>query len=210
MLVVNIAVEGNLDEAVLKKVLASVGIEVAYVYGKRGKDHLRANIKRYNQAARHERWVVLVDLNNDAECPPPFIASWLPTRDPNLQLRIAVRSVEAWLLAERNQMARFLSVSEQRLPIRPEDGEEPKTTLINIARRSKSKAIRTDIVPKDGSTAIQGPGYTTCLIEFAIKYWDPERAASNAPSLKRSINSLLQWKTGKSLLPRFNSREERE
>jgi len=196
-LIVNIVVEGNLDEAVLKKLLASVGIEVAYVYGKRGKDHIRGNIKRYNQAATHERWVVLVDLNNDAECPPPFIASWLPTRNPNLQLRIAVRAVEAWLLAERNEMARFLSVSEKRLPINPEDEEKPKTTLINIARRSKSKAIRTDIVPKDGSTAIQGPGYTTCLIEFAMKYWNPERAASNAPSLRRSVNSLLQWKVGK-------------
>jgi len=193
-LTVNIAVEGNLDEAVLKKVLASVGIDVAYVYGKRGKDHLRTNIKRYNQAARHERWVVLVDLNNDGECPPPFVASWLPTRNPNLQLRIAVRSIEAWLLAERNEIARFLSVSEQRLPINPEDDEKPKATLINIARRSKSKAIRTDIVPKDGSTAIQGPGYTTCMIEFAMKYWNPERAASYAPSLGRSINSLLRWK----------------
>jgi hypothetical protein len=197
-LVVNIAVEGELDEAVLKKILASVGIEVAYVYGKRGKDHLRGNIKRYNQAARDQaRWVVLVDLNNDAKCPPPFIASWLPTRNPNLQLRIAVRAVEAWLLAERNEMARFLSVSEQRLPINPEDEEKPKTTLINIARLSKSKAIRTDIVPKEGSTSIQGPGYTTRLIEFTMKYWNPEQAASNAPSLKRSINSILQWKVDK-------------
>jgi len=195
-LVVNIAVEGNLDEAVLKKLLASVGIEVAYVYGKRGKDHLRGNIKRYNQAAKHERWVVLVDLNNNAECPPPFIASWLPIRNSNLQLRIAVHAVEAWLLAERKEMARFLSVSEQHLPIHPEDEGKPKTTLINIARRSKSKAIRTDIVPTDGSTAIQGPGYTSCLIEFVMKCWNPQQAAFNAPSLERSINSLLHWKTG--------------
>jgi hypothetical protein len=196
-LVVNIAVEGNLDEAVLKKLLASVGIEVAYVFGKRGKDHLRGNIRRYNQAARHERWVILVDLNNDAECPPPFIASWLPTRNPNLQLRIAVHSVEAWLLAQRNEMARFLSVSVQRIPINPEDEEKPKTTLVNIARRSRSKSIRTDIVPKDGSTATQGPGYTTRLIEFTMKYWNPEQAAFNAQSLKRSINSILQWKVDK-------------
>jgi hypothetical protein len=193
-LIVNIAVEGDLDEAALKKVLTFVGIEVVYVYGKRGKDYLRENIQRYNQAAQHGKWVILVDLNNDAECPPPFILSWLPTRNHNLQLRIAVRAVEAWLLAERNEMARFLAVSEQQIPLYPEDVKKPKTALINIARHSKSKTIRTDIVPADGSTATQGPGYTTRMIEFAMKYWNPEQAASNAPSLKRSINSLLQWK----------------
>jgi len=195
---VNIAVEGDLDEAVLKKVLTSVGIEVANVYGKRGKHNLKENVTRYNQAAHYGRWVVLVDLNNDAECPPPFIASWLPTRNPNLQLRIAVRAVEAWLLAERDEMARFLAVAEKRIPLLPENEEKPKTTLINVARHSRSRTTRTDIVPKDGSTAIQGPGYTTCLIEFVMKYWNPERAASNAPSLKRSLNTLFQWKAVRS------------
>jgi hypothetical protein len=194
---VNFAVEGDLDEAVLKKVLASIGIEVASVYGKQGKDNLRINIQRYNQAAHHGRWVILVDLNNDAECPPPFIDSWLPARNQNLQLRIAVRAVETWLLAQRNEIARFLSVPEQRIPMYPENEEKPKTTLINVARHSRSKTIREDIVPSEASTASQGPGYTTRMIEFTMKYWNPERAASNAPSLERSINSLFQWKVGK-------------
>lgn len=194
---VNIAVEGELDEAVLKKVLTSVDIEVVNVYGKRGKNNLKENVPRYNQAAQYGRWVILVDLNNDAECPPPFINSWLPLRNQNLQLRIAVRAVESWLLAERDEMARFLAVSKQRIPLYPENEDKPKRILISIARHSRSKTIRTDIVPADVSTAIQGPGYTTRLIEFTKKYWNPERAASNAPSLERSINSLLQWKVGK-------------
>jgi hypothetical protein len=193
---VNIAVEGELDEAVLKKVLASVDIEVVNVFGKRGKNNLKENVPRFNQAAQYGRWVILVDLNNDAECPPPFVNSWLPSRNQNLQLRVAVRTIEAWLLAERDEIARFLAASKQRIPLYPENEDKPKRILINIARHSRSKAIRTDIVPKDGSTAIQGPGYTTCLIEFAIKYWNPERAASNASSLKRSIKSLLRWKAG--------------
>jgi hypothetical protein len=194
---VNIAVEGDLDEVVLKKLLDFIGMEVSYVYGKRGKNYLMENIQRYNQAAQHGRWVILVDLNNDAKCPPPFINSWLPLRNQNLQLRVAVRAVESWLLSERDEMARFLAVSKQRIPLYPEDEDKPKRILINIARHSRSKTIRTDIVPRDGSTAIQGPGYTTRLIEFTMKYWNPERAASNAPSLQRSINSLLQWKAGK-------------
>lgn len=196
-LIVNIAVEGRLDEAILRKVLSYVGIEVGHVYGKMGKDKLRKNVQRYNQASQFGNWVILVDLDNDAECPPPFIASWLPTRHPNLQLRIAVQSVEAWLLAQRGEMARFLSIPEQRIPMHPENEGKPKTTLINVARRSRSKTIRKDIIPSEGSTASQGPGYTTRMIEFTMKYWNPERAASNAPSLERSINSLLKWKVGK-------------
>jgi hypothetical protein len=194
---VNIAVEGELDEAVLKKVLTSVGIEVANVYGKRGKNNLRENVPRYNQAAHYGRWVILVDLNNDAECPPPFINSWLPARNQNLQLRVAVRAVEAWLLAERDEMARFLAVAEKRIPLHPENEEKPKTALINVARHSRSRTIRADIVPSEISTASQGPGYTTRLIEFTVKYWNPERASFSATSLKRSINTLLQWKVNK-------------
>ena len=193
--IVNIGVEGDLDEVVLKQMLKYARIEVAHVYGKRGKDDLRENIKRYNQAAQHGKWVILVDLNHDAECPPPFISSWLPARSPGLQLRIAVRAVEAWLLADRNEMARFLGVPGHRIPTYPEAEENPKATLIKIARRSKRKVIREDIVPSVNTTAIQGPGYTTRLIEFTRTRWDPERASLNAPNLKRSINSLLQWRT---------------
>lgn len=191
---VNIAVEGELDEAVLKRLLAAVDIGIANVYGKRGKNNLKENVSRFNQAAQYGKWVILVDLNNDAECPPPFVDSWLPSRNQSLQFRVAVRTIEAWLLAERDEIARFLAVSKQRIPLYPENEGIPKRTLINIARHSRSKAIRTDIVPRSGSTAIQGPGYTTRLIEFAIRFWNPESAARNAPSLKRSMDSLLQWK----------------
>ena len=192
--VVNIAVEGDLDEVVLTKLLTSVGIEVLHAYGKRGKDHLRKNVQGYNQAARHGRWVILVDLNDDAECPPPFVTSWLPNRNPNLQLRVAVRAVEAWLLAHREEMARFLGVPQPKVPLQPENEFNPKMTLINLARRSRSKTLRQDIVPRPGSASSQGPGYTSRLMEFTMRYWNPQRASNHAPSLKRCLNSLLQWK----------------
>ncbi len=196
-LTVDIAVEGDLDEAVLSKVLASVGIELRRVFGKRGKDQLRLNVRRYNKAAQHGAWVVLVDLNNDAECPPPFVASWLPHRNANLQLRVAVRAVEAWLLADQAEIARFLKVPELKVPRHPENEVNPKISLINLARRSRSKRLREDMAPRPDSAARQGPGYTSRLIEFAIRYWNPERAAKRAQSLARSLNSLLQWKAGR-------------
>jgi hypothetical protein len=190
---VNIAVEGDLDEAVLKKLLNYIGIDVVSVYGRQGKDYLRKRIKQFNSAAEHGKWIILIDLNNEAECAPPLIRSWLPKRSQNLQLRVAVREVEAWLLAERNKLARFLSVSKERIPIDPEKEPEPKLTLINIARHSRNRTILEDLVPQANSTATQGKNYTSRLIEFAINNWEPNIAAYNSPSLKRSIDSLLQW-----------------
>jgi hypothetical protein len=138
--------------------------------------------------------VVLVDLNDDAPCPPPLVATWLPGRNQNLHLRVAVRAIEAWLLADREAIAYFLHVPQAKIPQQPEAESNPKVTLINIARHSRSRGIREDIVPREGSTARQGVGYNSRLTEFVMKYWAPERAASCAESLKRSLASLLRWK----------------
>ena len=191
---VNIAVEGDLDEVMLRRVLDFAGVAVMNVYGKRGKDHIRGNIVRYNQAARYSPWVVLVDLNNDAQCAPLLLDAWLPQRHPHLQLRIAVRGAEAWLLADRFAVADFLRVRQQSIPAQPEDELDPKACLINIARRSRAKTIRQDIIPSQLSSARQGPDYTGQLIQFTTSRWDPARAAEHAPSLRRTLRSLSRWK----------------
>jgi hypothetical protein len=192
---VDIAVEGELDVEILKKIFASLNVEVANCYGKRGKNYLRDNVLRYNQAAAnlHRGWVVLVDLNQEAPCPPPLVEDWLSHQSRYFQLRVAVRAVESWLLADREEIAHFLRISRARIPMNPEEQQDPKQTLINIARYSKNRDIREDVVPRVGSTARQGPAYTSRLIEFVTQYWDPERAANRAPSLSRSLRVLGDW-----------------
>jgi len=190
----NIAVEGHLDEAVLTKILSSVGIDVLRAYGKRGKNYLRAKARGYNAAARYGGWVLLVDLNEEAECAPPLVLGWLPERSPNLQLRVVVHAIEAWLLADTEAIARFLKVPTAKIPHNPEEEIKPKVTLINIARQSRDRTIREDIAPRPDSDRREGPGYTSRLIEFALQRWNPERAAAKSPSLRRSLASLSRWK----------------
>ena len=72
------AVEGNVDEAVVRRLIEHVGGTPGPVYGRNGKDHLRQRIANYNQAARLSPWVVLVDLDHDADCAPPLRSAWLP------------------------------------------------------------------------------------------------------------------------------------
>ena len=104
------AVEGILDEAVVRRLTSDFGIHMGTVFGRSGKPHLKARIDGYNRAARFSPWIVLIDLDDDFECAPTLRAEWLPTPAEHMYLRVAVRTVESWLLADREGIAAFLSV----------------------------------------------------------------------------------------------------
>ncbi|GIW92429.1 MAG: hypothetical protein KatS3mg110_0480 [Pirellulaceae bacterium] len=107
-LVINAAVEGIVDEAVVRRLVQHVGAIPGEIYGRKGKQSLRQKIHGYNNAARRNRWIILVDLDKDAKCAPLLRAQWLGNPAPLLLFRIAVRKVEAWLLADRTNIALFL------------------------------------------------------------------------------------------------------
>lgn len=168
---VSAGVEGLVDEAVVRHLILEVGGRPHAVYGRNGKEHLRRQVQGYNHAARRQPWVVLVDLNAEAECAPPLVEDWVPDPAPHLCFRVAVREVEAWLLADAERMARFLSVPPARVPREPESLADPKRSLVDLARASRRRDIREDMVPRPASGRPIGPAYTSRLIEFAR---DPE------------------------------------
>ncbi|RLF63060.1 MAG: hypothetical protein DRN33_04790, partial [Thermoplasmata archaeon] len=116
LVVINAAVEGIVDEAVVKRMIDFVGGTPGRVFGKEGKPLLRKKIEGYNNAARRSPWVVLVDLDHDEECAPLLRNEWLPQPASKMCFRIAVREVEAWLLADRKGIASFLGVSQSAVP----------------------------------------------------------------------------------------------
>jgi hypothetical protein len=187
------AVEGPTDEAAVRRLISHVGATPGTMYGKKGKPHLQQNIRRYNEAARYRPWVVVVDLDHDADCAPSLRAEWLPSIAPTLCFRIAVRAIETWFLADRQRMAHFLSIPMSNIPHEPEAVDDPKTLLVNLARRSRRRAIREDIVPRPESGRSVGPAYTSRLIEFAESRtigWRPEVAATSSYSLRRCLSCL--------------------
>jgi len=110
-----------------------------------------------------------------------------------MRLRVAVREVEAWLLADRSRLAGFLSVSAGAIPASPEAEDDPKQTLVNLAARSRRRDIRIDMVPRPGSGKNVGPAYTARLIEFISagdNPWSPVDAALRADSLRRCMSAL--------------------
>ena len=110
------AVEGDVDEAVVRCLIEHVNAKTLAIYGRNGKSHLHRRLPSYNQAARLSPWIVLVDLDLDAECAPPFRKSWLSKPSRYMCFRIAVRAVESWLMADKERFARFLGVNMAAIP----------------------------------------------------------------------------------------------
>jgi hypothetical protein len=188
--VVTVAVEGDTDAAIVKRILDHLGIETGPVHVTNGKGRLDKQLNGFNHAARHGWWLVLRDLDQDAPCAPQLLQELLPQAAPKICLRIAVRAAEAWLLANHRPLSKFLAVSKDLLPKEPELVPNPKMELVNLARRSRSRAIREDMVPEPGSSIQVGPGYTTRLIEFASTLWQPDNAAERSDSLTRCLKAL--------------------
>jgi hypothetical protein len=61
---------------------------------------------------------------------------------------------------------------------------------VDLAARSRRRAIREDMVPRSGSGRSVGQAYASRLIEFVDGYWRPEMAANNSDSLRRCCERL--------------------
>ncbi len=186
-------VEGLIDEAVLRRIAGYIGASTGVVYGKIGKDYIKKRINGYNKAAMATSWVVLVDLNHEAECAPILKRSWLPNPAPCMCFRVAVREIESWLMADRERLAAFFSIPVSRIPEKPEDVDDPKKMMVDLAAKSRRKDIQSDIVPRSGSGRSMGPAYNARLIEYASDPnagWRPAIAAKYSGSLDSCIQGL--------------------
>ena len=94
------------------------------------------------------------------------------------------------MLADRLEFAKFLGISQNKMPKKPDDLPDPKAHLINLARASRKRAIREDIVLKTGSTAKQGPAYNERLVSFVKATWNPSTASQFSPSLERTLKAI--------------------
>jgi hypothetical protein len=192
---VNLPTEDELSEVVLFKILEYLeryAVGAAYRHG--GFGYLRRTISGWNHAAKSIPFVVLTDLDQ-WECPSKLINGWLNVpRHPNLLFRVAVREVEAWLLADPGNLSLFLGVAETAVPRNADTLADAKAAIIDVARKSRSRAIRERMVPRRGSTAKQGPDYNSCLGAFVTTHWDIEAAQTRSRSLARTINRLAKFK----------------
>lgn len=193
---ITLIVEDALSEAVVRAVFSQ--IEKPYRVCSAltwNKQKIQNKISDINNASRGFPHLVLTDQDTERDCPPDQIKQWI-RRDiqPNLLYRFATMEVESWVMAHRECFAKFLSISQKKIPRRPDEIPHPKERLINLARKSRKYRLREDLVPAPGATSKVGPDYNGRLCEFVRNHWRAEIAAQNSPSLARALKRLREFK----------------
>ncbi len=187
-----VVVEGALEVPASLKLLvaAGAGIEGLHPIDKGGRIRFWQDARRYNRVAASLGPVLgLADLEA-FPCPSGLIAKHLrAAKHADFVLRIAERMLESWFLAD-DSLADFFHISGALLPRNPDAETNPKQTLVNLARRSRSARLRSDLVPEEGSSGIVGKGYTPKMTEFIEGHWRPNRAQRRSESLRRALAAI--------------------
>lgn len=193
MAIINYLVEGEIDEIVALRIISNLGHDIGVGYGKRGIGYIQNKIQTFNQTAQNIFYLVLVDfMDTKLECPSQVISNWLPHKNNLMFFRVVVREIESWILADRKNLAAFLNVNIELIPLTPEIEPDPKRKLVNIARKSRSKRIRDAFVPEQNSTAQVGKLYTSEMKRFVSTFWDIDAARKNSPSLEKCLQRLSE------------------
>ncbi|MDD9954827.1 MAG: hypothetical protein OXP68_01255 [Anaerolineaceae bacterium] len=192
--------EGLVDLAVITRVLQSVSIHQNQIRRRTssgGKSRILQKLHGYNQAAKFADWLILLDLDQDDECAPGYLRSVLPAPSTGMMLRIPVREIETWLLADQEKMANFLGINSANFPDNPESLNDPKGFLIDLVNRKcpqRYRQLRKDLLPVPESAKVVGPYYPDRIASFAEKHWRAEVAAERSDSLARCIRALEELK----------------
>lgn len=105
-------------------------------------------------------------------------------------LRIAVREVESWVLADHEAMRKLIG-KKGTLPPEPDELPDPKQHLLKLAKLA-ARPVREDLVKATGAVASQDIGYNRRLTAWVGSNWSPERAAQRSPSLQRTREHLKE------------------
>ena len=188
---ISILVEGDLDETVARKIIEAEEGVVGNVYGRKGVSYIEKNIEGFNGYAQGTPVLTLVDLMDlDSNCPAEVVREWLPHRHEQMLLRLVVREIESWILADRTSISRFFGLRKALIPHHPEQLEDPKAKLVDLARSSQRQGLRNAIVPDDPTMNDEGPTYTIRMQRFVRNQWSVREALENAPSLHRCIEAV--------------------
>ena len=111
-----------------------------------GKGRLDINLPRWNVPSNRQPFLVLRDWdsNDGVACVPALLDKLRgeAAGSPGLAVRIAVRSVESWLLADSEAFSTFFRVRRDLLPTEPDEIADPKGVVLQLCSRSPSNIRR--------------------------------------------------------------------
>ena len=176
----------TLGDQLVKELLPNWILPMAPI-NKKGVTKLIPEFPRFIEQATYSQPVLWI-ADTDGKCVKELIAKWLPKTLPrNFCLRLAVTEAESWLIADRKAIADYLGIPEMHVSKAPDNEADPKRHLLNLARKSKNRDLRLDMVSQTDVNK-QGNGYTPHLCHFVKLHWSAQRAANNSPSLSRALH----------------------
>jgi hypothetical protein len=195
-----IATEDQLSETLASLIVHEAGHTVAAKIPKDRRKHagfgyLKARLPDFIASCQGGiNFLLLTDLDT-CPCPPELLHNWFGnmTRPDSLLVRVAVREVETWVLADRMRIAEWLGVSRDIVPLSPEECLDPKAELLKLAEKAKSRDIREGLLPKKGAVSKVGIEYNTLLCEFVTTLWRIDEALPVAPSLAKALQRLREF-----------------
>lgn len=144
-----------------------------------------------------EPLLVIIDLEQEAQCAPSLLEKWLkgyPAEGLRC-IRIAVRAIESWVMADTEGLGKFLRVDPKRIEKewrnsgKPDFIDFPKDFLVQrVIPLSPKNEIRNSMIPVENERV--GKGYNNQLRKFLSEFWDPVRDAKNSPSLESALKRI--------------------
>jgi hypothetical protein len=197
MSVVHYATEGLPDAAVAEGLIAHFGGTIGrFSDSLGGKAEIDRLIPKYADAARFGiPRLVLRDLDHDAPCAGALVARLLAERADKLCLRIAIREIESWLMADIDAFVDAIPVRRSDIPRNTDHIADPKRLILDAVRRNGGKTLQRRLLSRDAYQAFEGPEYTTFMQQFAMTHWSAGRAigGGRSASLTRSAARIEQF-----------------
>ncbi|MEI6796745.1 MAG: hypothetical protein WCK39_07755 [Methanomassiliicoccales archaeon] len=186
---IGVVYEDELSLRVIESLARYCGFGIGAKDGPKRRSAILAQSLPYVVKLTEEQpWLVLIDLDYDV-CAPSLLEVNLPQRPPFLIIRVAVREIESWVLADGKNLANFLGVAEKHIRTTPDDLEDAKRALLNIALRSHRKKVVT-LAADTLSGRRDYRQFSSLLADFIETDWDPFKAVLRSPSLDRCIRNI--------------------
>lgn len=186
--------EDRLTEAVFRKCIAEFMPSFCIVRSevKNGRGNVQRELNAYSALSNAMPVIIGVDLDHD-QCAPTLLAKWQASFQPNrnLIIRIAVREIESWVLADRKRIAALISAPSDNIAKDPDNLDDPKIFLLEMAREFAKEDLRRELVPVNfGQYPRIGPAYNATMAQFVMSRWRPAVARKKSDSLDRALRAF--------------------
>lgn len=191
--------EDDATKTIIKKILEYCGgVDIITELPVRG-GRIKEFIRNYNNLSFTSPVILLTDLDNNS-CAPEFIRKLgIETRNVDFVVNIAVDEAEAWLMADRDNFAKYFQIDISTIPqssrIRMNGPREvteldfPYKSSLYLTRQimptSRNQILKEQMIPVDG--AVKGKEYNSAIKPFITDSWNIDIARTNSDSLNRMI-----------------------